>query len=151
MDGHVSWPTPTHTSGNTRPLSHLDFPCERAPLPREFPAFSGVIRLKLNLYSKEYMYHTITPRRCYCVIYKALCGTQLPVNKPENINKRKSSSTGSSWSLKNVLDPPAWISIAFNHPPSSCPIQWEFPESGTLGKCGSFLEFFHWGDITGIC
>lgn len=46
MDWHVSWPTPTHTSGNTRPLSHLDFPCKRVPPPQpEFPGFSRFLGL----------------------------------------------------------------------------------------------------------
>ena len=73
------------------------------PSPTWISRFFQVFRLKLNLYSKEYMYHTITPRRCYCVIYKVLCGTQL--NKPENKNKRKSFSTSSSWSLKKLFWP----------------------------------------------
>lgn len=45
MDWHVSWPTPTHSSGNTRPLSHLDFPSKRAPLLPEFPGFSRFLGL----------------------------------------------------------------------------------------------------------
>lgn len=45
MDGHVSWPTPTHNSGNTIPLSHLNFPCKRAPLAPEFPGFSRLLDL----------------------------------------------------------------------------------------------------------
>ena len=53
MDLHVSWPTPTHTSGNTRPLSHLDFPCKRAPLPPEFPGFSRLLGLNLIYIQKN--------------------------------------------------------------------------------------------------
>lgn len=52
------------------------FSLQKSPPCTWISRFFQVIRLKLNLYSKEYMYHTITPRRCYCVIYKALCGTQ---------------------------------------------------------------------------